>query len=58
MQVATLSQCRDRHAEIVVPEEAECRAMASAFEGGEAVIDREWAALTRMMDALAPGYAQ
>ncbi len=50
MQIATLSQCRDPRAELVWPTEEDCRFMASAFEGGDAVIDREWIALTRMLD--------
>jgi ribulose-5-phosphate 4-epimerase/fuculose-1-phosphate aldolase len=56
MQVATLSQCRDRAAEIVMPDEAHCRTMARAFENGDAVIDREWNALVRMIKAISPGF--
>ena len=58
MQVAALSQCRDPAIDLVWPAESECRAMARAFEGGDAVIDREWNALVRMIDAIAPGYDQ
>jgi ribulose-5-phosphate 4-epimerase/fuculose-1-phosphate aldolase len=57
MQIATLSQCRQAAEELVWPNEAECRTMASAFEGGDAVIDREWNALVRMLEATAPGFA-
>jgi ribulose-5-phosphate 4-epimerase/fuculose-1-phosphate aldolase len=56
MQVATLSQCRDPASELVIPDEAECRTMARAFEGGDAVIDREWTALVRMIREISPGY--
>jgi ribulose-5-phosphate 4-epimerase/fuculose-1-phosphate aldolase len=56
MQVATLSQCRDRTSEIVMPDEAHCRAMARAFENGDAVIAREWSALVRMIEAISPGF--
>jgi len=56
MQVATLSQCRDPENELVWPSETDCRTMAKAFEGGDAVIDREWAALVRMLQATAPGF--
>jgi ribulose-5-phosphate 4-epimerase/fuculose-1-phosphate aldolase len=57
MQVATLSQCRDAAAELVMPGEADCRAMARAFEGGERVIAREWSALRRMLDKAGADYA-
>jgi ribulose-5-phosphate 4-epimerase/fuculose-1-phosphate aldolase len=58
MQVATLSQCRDSAAELIImPSEADCRAMARAFEGGDRVIAREWSALRRMLDAKDPSYA-
>ena len=56
MQVATLSQCRDVAKEIVRPDEKHCQAMARAFEGGDAVIDREWNALVRMIKTIAPGF--
>ena len=56
MQVATLSQCRDAAAELVWPSEADCQIMARAFEGGDAVIDREWTALTRMLRTTSPGF--
>ncbi|MEP7243483.1 MAG: class II aldolase/adducin family protein [Gammaproteobacteria bacterium] len=56
MQVATLSQCRDAASEIVRPDQAHCRAMARAFEGGGAVIDREWNALVRMLKTTSPGF--
>ena len=55
MQVATLSQCRNPE-DAVLPSEADCRAMASAFEGGDAVIEREWSALVRMLRTTAPGF--
>ncbi len=58
MQVASLSQCRDPWNELVMPAEEDCRAMAKAFEGGEAVIDREWTALVRLMGDIAPGFDQ
>ena len=56
MQVATLSQCRDAAAELAWPSEADCQIMARAFEGGDAVIDREWTALTRMLRTTSPGF--
>jgi ribulose-5-phosphate 4-epimerase/fuculose-1-phosphate aldolase len=56
MQVATLSQCRDAAAELVWPSEADCLTMAKAFEGGDAVIEREWTALVRMLRATSPGF--
>jgi ribulose-5-phosphate 4-epimerase/fuculose-1-phosphate aldolase len=58
MQVASLSQCRDPAVELVMPGEEECRAMARAFEGGERVIAREWAALRRMLDSREADYAR
>jgi len=58
MQVATLSQCRDPRSELVWPTEEDCRFMARAFENGDAVIDREWVALTRMLDDAGADYAQ
>ena len=30
--------------------------MARMFEGGDAVINREWTALVRMLDEINPGY--
>ncbi|BAK66104.1 conserved hypothetical protein [Sphingobium sp. SYK-6] len=57
MQVATLSQCRDPKADLVWPTEEDCRFMARAFENGDAVIDREWVALTRMLDDAGADYA-
>jgi ribulose-5-phosphate 4-epimerase/fuculose-1-phosphate aldolase len=56
MQVATLSQCVDPQSELVFIGEEDCRFMSSAFENGDAVIDREWSALVRMLDATNPGY--
>lgn len=56
MQVATLSACRDPRSELVWPDEADCRFMAKAFEGGDAVIDREWSALVRMLDRAGADY--
>lgn len=56
MQVATLSQCRSAAAELVMPREEDCRAMAKAFEHGDAVIDREWNALVRMLQRTSPGF--
>lgn len=58
MQVAMLSACRDPKTELCWPSEEDCRAMAAAFEGGDAVIDREWTALTRMLDDAAADYAR
>ncbi len=58
MQVATLSQCRDAEKELVWPQDAECAKMAKAFENGDAVIDREWSALVRMLGNVSPGYDQ
>jgi ribulose-5-phosphate 4-epimerase/fuculose-1-phosphate aldolase len=58
MQVATLSQCRDPAADLVWPDRAHCEEVAKAFENGDAVIDREWDALVRMLDDIAPGYDQ
>ena len=57
MQVASLSQCRDREADLVMPPETDCLAMARAFKGGERVIAREWAALRRMLDKQGADYA-
>lgn len=57
MQIASLSQCRDPADELALPDEAECRAMAKAFEGGERVIAREWSALRRMVDKTGADYA-
>jgi ribulose-5-phosphate 4-epimerase/fuculose-1-phosphate aldolase len=56
MQVATLSQCRDPGTELIWPEKAHCRQMSKAFEGGDAVINREWTALTRMLEHTSPGF--
>lgn len=56
MQVASLSQCREHRAELVVPAAADCAIMAKAFENGEAVVSREWAALVRMLQQTAPGF--
>jgi ribulose-5-phosphate 4-epimerase/fuculose-1-phosphate aldolase len=56
MQVATLSQCRDVAADISQPDEEHCRTMAKAFENGDAVIDREWSALVRMLQEISPGF--
>ncbi|HEY6924295.1 MAG TPA: class II aldolase/adducin family protein [Steroidobacteraceae bacterium] len=56
MQVATLSQCRDAAAELVWPAEDECSRMARAFENGDAVIEREWNSLVRMLARTSPGY--
>lgn len=58
MQVATLSQCRDPRTELAWPTEKDCQFMARAFENGDAVIDREWVALTRMLDDAGADYAQ
>ena len=57
MQVATLSQCRDPASELVMPEHDACLAMMKAFENGDAVIDREWAALVRLLEQTSPGFA-
>ena len=56
MQVATLSQCRDAKAELVWPQDSDCRVTAKMFENGDAVIDREWNALVRMLQAASPGF--
>jgi ribulose-5-phosphate 4-epimerase/fuculose-1-phosphate aldolase len=56
MQVASLSQCRQDRSELVVPTAADCATMAKAFENGEAVVSREWAALVRMLEQTAPGF--
>jgi ribulose-5-phosphate 4-epimerase/fuculose-1-phosphate aldolase len=56
MQVATLSQCRDPIADLAWPDRRLCEEMAKAFENGDAVIDREWNALVRMLDEISPGY--
>jgi len=58
MQVATLSACNDPKTELCWPCEADCAAMAKGFENGDAVIDREWAALTRMLDDARADYAR
>jgi len=57
IQVASLSQCRDPSAELTMPDEAHCHAMARAFEGGERIIAREWTALRRMLDRNGADYA-
>ena len=57
MQVASLSQCRDPASELTWPSDTDARFMARAFEGGEAVIAREWAALRRMLDKMGADYA-
>ena len=56
MQVATLSQCRDIEKELAWPAADECVRMAKAFENGDAVVDREWSALVRMLARTSPGY--
>ena len=58
MQVASLSQCRQAETELVYPSHDTCATMARAFEGGDAVIDREWNALVRMLQEIAPGFDQ
>jgi len=58
MQVATLSQCRDPGSELARPSEEECLRMSKAFENGDAVIDREWSALVRMLSRTSPGFDQ
>jgi ribulose-5-phosphate 4-epimerase/fuculose-1-phosphate aldolase len=58
MQVASLSQCRESTAELVMPDHEACVAMARAFEHGDAVIEREWSALVRMLTDVAPGFDQ
>ena len=57
MQVAMLSACRDPMEDLCWPSEEDCRLMAKAFEGGDAVIDREWSALVRMLDDAHADYA-
>jgi ribulose-5-phosphate 4-epimerase/fuculose-1-phosphate aldolase len=58
MQVATLSQCRDPRADLVWVDERHCEEMAKAFENGDAVMEREWNALVRMLKETSPGYDQ
>lgn len=58
MQVAMLSACRNPEADLVWPSEADCCFMARAFENGDSVIDREWSALTRMLDGTGADYAR
>jgi ribulose-5-phosphate 4-epimerase/fuculose-1-phosphate aldolase len=57
MQVAMLSQCKDPRSELVWPATEDCEFMAKAFENGDAVIDREWNALRRMLDETSADYA-
>ena len=57
MQVAMLSQCRDPKTELVWPSPEDCAFMSKAFENGDAVIDREWRALVRMLDESGADYA-
>lgn len=57
MQVAMLSACRDPREDLCWPSEEDCRFMSKAFEGGDAVIDREWTALVRMLDDAHADYA-
>lgn len=56
MQIATLSACRDPATELVWPSEEDCAFMSRAFQGGEGVVAREWAALQRMIDASGADY--
>ena len=58
MQVATLSQCRDAKQELSWPDAAACVQMAKAFENGDAVIDREWDALVRMLASRSTAFEQ
>lgn len=58
MQVAMLSMCRDPDTDLVWPSEADSNAMARAFENGDAVIEREWTALIRMLDDAGSDYAR
>lgn len=58
MQVAMLSACRDPKIELHWPDPVDCAGMAKAFENGDAVIDREWTALTRMLDDRGADYAR
>lgn len=58
MQVAMLAACRDPDEELVWPQSEDCEAMARAFAHGDAVIDREWVALTRMLDDGGHDYAR
>jgi ribulose-5-phosphate 4-epimerase/fuculose-1-phosphate aldolase len=57
MQVASLSICRDPKADLVWPDESDCRFMSKAFQGGGTVMEREWAALKRMINATGADYA-
>lgn len=57
MQVATLSQCTDPQSQLVFVTPEDCAFMSQAFEGGEAVIDREWNALIEMLEKTSPGFA-
>lgn len=58
MQVAMLSSCGDSREDLCWPSDEDCRFMARAFEGGDAVIDREWSALVRMLDDAQADYAR
>jgi len=58
MQIASLSQCRNEQEELAWPAAEECARMATAFENGDAVVDREWNALARMLERTSPGYDQ
>jgi ribulose-5-phosphate 4-epimerase/fuculose-1-phosphate aldolase len=58
MQVASLSQCREAATELLMPEHEACVTMMRAFENGDAVIEREWGALVRMLRETAPGFDQ
>jgi len=58
MQVAMLAAVRDPDRELVWPTQADCEAMSKAFENGDAVVDREWTALTRMLDDKSSDYAR
>ena len=57
MQIAMLSACRDPDSELIWPNEADCVAIARMFEDpSQGVAKREWAALSRQLDELNPGY--
>ena len=51
-------QCVDPKTDLVWPAQEDCQFMSRAFENGDAVIDREWNALVRMLDETGADYAR